>query len=336
MINPNTSIIERASDKDKYNVLCAITHERYEGCLAKTGHNFWGMTKPGTFKEKWNTSYGPIPSNYNILDHRRGEHQIPLWINPDVCLVQNIFGQYQVLAPLAAQYQIPLIRLEHTASMAFWPKEQKDALKQMRGHVNVFITDWSLQSWEWEKDENTFVIYHAVDTELFKPQDMERGNYVLEVSNDYIGRDYVLNFSQFKRVVIDRKIPYKPLGDTKGFSQAPNSVNELVSELNQARIFVNTHHISPVPTSLLEAAAMECAIVSCKTCGVPEFFTHGENALLYENEKQMAEYIDLLMFDEKMANTLGKNARKIILEKCNIGRFTKQWNEVFDKARNLL
>lgn len=332
-INPTASILHKTYSKE-YNILTAPTHERYETGLAKTGHNFMAFMRNGVFKPGWNTKFAPIPQNYSLLNNDLGENQIPLWFIPDMVLSQNKFGQFQILAQFASYYHVPLISVEHTACMPYWPEEQKRGLREMRGDINVFITDWSLESWGWEDRGDTVVIPHCVDTDLFKPDEHRIGeNRILTVSNDYIGRDYVLNFSQYKRVVLDNNLPYRAVGDTKGFSEAPNSTDELVNEYQSSLIFLNTHHISPIPTSLLEAMACGCAVVSCNTCAVPNYIEHGENGFLYNNDQEMLEYLQLLLNDEDLAIHLGIKARETIMEKCKVSDFVAAWNNVFDLAK---
>ena len=336
-INPIGNILERSTDKQIYNCLTACTHERYESSLAKTGHNFYAYMKQGVFKPGWNENFAKRPNNYHLLNNELGDEQIPNWLDFDVILSQNKFGQFQILSQIAKINNVPLISVEHTACMPFWPEQQRRSLRDMRGHINVFITDWSLNSWGWEDRGDTVIIPHCVDTDLFKYNpSIIRKNHILEVANDYIGRDYVLNFSQFKRVVIDNQLPYRAVGDTKGFSEAPKNVDNLILEYNSSRIFMNTHHISPIPTSLLEAMSCSCAVVSCKTCAVPDYIEHGVNGFVYNSDKEAFDYLQLLLHDEDLATKLGTAARKTIEEKCKVSRFVDQWKQVFEFARNII
>jgi hypothetical protein len=316
--------------KDKLNILCVPTHERYEGSLAKTGHNFYAMRYEGV--KDWRTDYGPIPENYTIFSKHRGDDQIPTHITFDAVLSQNRFGQYQTLAKIAYHLNLPLICLEHTAFMPFWDNNMKQQVHQMRGNYNIFITDWSLQSWDWEDKDDTFIIEHCVNTDNFKPTTEERNNYILTVGNDYIGRDYVLNFSQYKRVVLDHQLPARPIGDTPGLSKPAKDVNELIQEYQSARIFFNTHHISPIPTSLLEAMACGCAVVSIDSCAIPQYIEHGKNGFLYHTDEEAYYYLTLLLEDRELAARIGLAARMTILEKCNESRFIQDWNNIFSKV----
>lgn len=332
MIN---NILEGCVNKSHYNCLTASTHERYQGVgLAKTKCDFYMWMKTGVFKPGWNSSFSEMPENHILLDERRGNNQLYSWINIDFCLTQNKFGQFQVLWEKAKQLHVPLISLEHTCFMPWWNENDRKQLNEMRGEINVFIAEYQLKDWGWEDRGDTYVIPHCVDTEnLFVPKPIDRNNYILTVSNDYIGRDNVLNFSQFKRVVLDNNLPYRAVGETKGFSSAPKSVKDLIAEYNSARIFINTHHISPIPTSLLEAMAMGCAVVSCNTCAVPNYIEHGVNGFLYNSDLECFDYLQELLGDEKLAKSMGEKARQTIIEKCSVKDFVRSWDNIFDLAR---
>ena len=105
------NILRKATRDDDapLNILTFPTHERYETGLAKTGHNFYGWQGPNI--KKWNTTYAPIPKNYNILDGRLLDAQFPQWLDVDLVLSQNKFGQYNVANKIARQLQCPLITL---------------------------------------------------------------------------------------------------------------------------------------------------------------------------------------------------------------------------------
>lgn len=317
------------AEKKQFNILCACTHERYETGLAKTGHNFYAIHDINHIKN-WNTTYAPIPNNYVLLDCRNGIH-MPTDVDFDLVLSQNKFSQFQTLQPIAKDLGIPVVSLEHTVpppNSFRWTMERA----RMRGHKNVFITEYSIPQWKFEDDENASVIYHCVDTDLFKPLDQfhRRICRILTVGNDIINRDMFLNSKQQFKVTQD--LPHIHVGDTPGYSEAAKDTQELADFYANSRIFLNTHHVSPVPTSLLEAASAGCAIVSCNTCGIPEIFTDGYDCLLVDTDEEMRAALEELIQDEERAMALGNRARQTILEKCNTDRFVKDWNEIFESV----
>lgn len=322
MINPVQQLLHKYSNRKKLNILCGTTHERYQQMLAETGHNFYAVKLNEHFK-KWDSNYGKMPDNYLELP----DGYIPPYLSFDLVLSQHKFGQYQALAPLAHQLHLPLVSLEHTTYVWKDGGQMAQHCNKMRGNINVFISNDSIQKWSWKDEADTKVIHHGVNTTYFSPDSSERQNVILTVANDYIGRDYVLNYTQYAKVTKD--LPTRPVGDTPGLSKPAKSTDELLQTYRTSSIFLNTAHLSPIPSSLLEAAACECAIVTCGTCAIPEFFTHNVDALICDSDDDMRAALEFLLKNEERARELGKNARKTILNKCNLQRFVSDWNKVF-------
>jgi len=325
-MNPVQSIF-RTLESDHRRILSVCTHERTEIGMSKIPNvEFYAIWKEG--HKKWNETYGACPSNYHLLYNRKD--QIPLWLDFDFVLAQSVFGQMQYLKPLSDKMQIPLIRVEHTARMPWWSENQLKQLASMRGDANVFISNYSVDAWGLSHDDpSVFVIEHTVDSDLFCPNG-EKENKILTVANDFINRDSVLGFKLFQRVT--QGLPTRIVGATPGLSEAAKSVPDLVSEYQSALIYLNTAHLSPIPTSMLEAMSCSCCPVSVPTCAIPDY-VNSENGFLVDNEKDMRDCLVYLLENPDVALKKGKRARETILEKCNIGRFIKRWQEVFEYVR---
>jgi hypothetical protein len=316
------SLLRAASRKpsEPLNILTFPTHERYEVGLAKTGHNFYAWRGPGI--KDWKDIYAKRPSNYILLDPEKGDKQIPPELELDLIISQNKFGQYQVAHKLSRELHLPLLNLEHTLPMDSW-LGNLNQFKQMRGEINVFISEYSRKRWGWEDDE-AYVIHHGIDTDLFTPSDnSQRKLHVLSVVNDFANRDWCCGYNLWKEVTTG--LPVKLLGDTPGLSEPAKSIDELVKAYQQCGVFLNTSLVSPVPTVMLEAMACGCAVVSTNTCMIPDIITHGENGLLYDNEKEMREGIELLLEDKELNAKLGAAARRTIEEKFSLNRFISDW-----------
>lgn len=183
------SILSRLNKNYKrLNILTCPTHERYESNLCKTGHNFYAIRSEQHQIKKWNSSYAPKPINYHLIDMSEIE-RIPL----DLVLIQQKFGQYQLLKPIANQLMLPSIVLEHTLPHPSWPKQQLIDLKNMRGELNLFISDYSKEAWGWANDE-AHIIKHGIDVDTFvnRTPIEERNNVSLSVVNDWINRDWCM------------------------------------------------------------------------------------------------------------------------------------------------
>lgn len=320
MQTPTGSWMRAIQKKDKLNILTSPTHERFESHLTKTDHNFYSLNHPEL--KDWNHGSAKKPDNYYIYNLDK----LPNNIDFDLVLSQSRFGQFQFLAPIAQKMGLPLIQLEHTATMPFWAPRMKEGLSQMRGDLNLFISEWQIEDWSLG-DANNKVINHCVDTDLFKSEDVERTDHIFSVVNDWIHRGPILGFEIWRRMT--HGLPVHVRGDTAGLSTSCDTVEQLAEEYNKSSIFLNTSEYSPIPMSLLEAMSCGCAVVSMKTCGIPEFIDHGVNGFISEDPQELREYCEMLLNDPKLARQVGDAARKTILDKCSLERFVNEYNTAF-------
>lgn len=315
--------ISNSDIPDCYNILTFPTHERYETQLCKTGHNFYSLHLEKS--KKWNSSQIPVPSNYHILP----EGDPCDYIKYDFILSQSKFWQFQVAKQIQQYLNIPLISLEHTLpTPQTIPPQHLDLMRNMIGNFNIFISEYSANAWNIV--HNTVVIHHGICTLEFADFDLDRENYILTVANDFINRDYCLNYNGWKRVT--NGLPVKLVGDTDGLSKAAESTPELVMEYNKCGVYFNSSTLSPVPTSLLEAMSCGCAVVSTETCMIPEIIQNGINGFISNDENELRKYIKLLLDDKQLRNKIGKMARKTIEEKFPENKFITQWNNIFDET----
>jgi len=332
------SAISRAATREPgepLNILTFPTHERYETSLSKTGHNFYSITND-TMKD-WKVDHGDIPDNYHIYKAEGNSINVPLHLDFDLIFSQSKFGQFEISKNIAKSLHLPIVTLEHTLPLhkiaGGWPQEQFLSFSQMTGCRNVFISDYSMKEWEWDKREDSRAIYHGVDSETFSPDEsLQKTNHVLSVANQYKKRDYCLGYSLWKRVT--NGLPTKLVGDNPGMSEPSSSIEDLVSSYRTAKVFLNTSTISPIPMSLLEAMSCGCAVVSTATCVVPEIIENGVNGFITNSPEEMKYYVELLLSDEvdSMRSSMGREARNTILSKFSVDRFISEWNEVFEEA----
>jgi len=328
MLNAVNSIIRQSTRQhnEPLNIFTACTHERYFEGLAKTGHNFYLLQKINKIKD-WNTIYAKIPTNCIILPE---DGTLPNHISFDLILSQNKFSQFQTLYPIAQTLQLPIISLEHTLPPPNVPDGYFQNANNLRGHINVFISEFSLRAWKWDNRGDTCVIKHCVDPSLFKPEDTLKENHILSVVNDWINRDWCCNFQGWQRIT--QSLPVRIIGDTPGLSRPAPSTQALVNEYQSSKIFLNTSTVSPIPTSLLEAMSCGCTCVSTATCMIPEIIQDGVNGLISNDENILKKRLKQCLTDNKLCEELGQNARKTILEQFNEKRFLSQWNDIFKRV----
>jgi len=329
-ISPIANITRAATRKEgePLNILCNSIHEAYQTSISKCNANFYIFQHPHC--KKWNTTYRPLPPNFIQLKEELKQNQIPPYVDFDLVLIESVFGHFQIMKPIADAMHVPTLRLEHTSRMPWWDDDKMRELKNLKADTNVFISAQSRSDWWFEED--ALVIEHGIDTQEFCVGAQERVGGI-SVANDFKNRGNILGFEEWKYIVKD--LPIKLLGATPGISNPAGSVGELVSHYQSALAFVNTSIFSPIPMSLLEAAACGCAIISTATCAIPDIFTHADNAFLSNDPQELRGYFQHCLAHPEVAIEMGKKARKVIEDRFGLERFVGEWNEVFIRAASV-
>ncbi len=314
------SIIQRAikpKNKERLDILCFDTHERCQSQMAKTGHNFYGFRYKDC--KVWNTNFAEIPSNYHPIENLYDD------IDFDFILSQSKFGQLQISKQIQQQLGLPIIHLEHTIPTSNYTPEQVEMFKSIWGDYNIFISEYARESWGF--GENETVICNSIDHEFFKPMDVESDETVFTVQNDFINRDYCLNYQGWQRII--NGFSAKVLGETEGLSKAADSLEHLREEYNKCAVYINTTTESQMPTAILEAMACGKPVVSTATCSIPSFIKHGENGFLTNDEEEFRGYIQQLLDDKDLRDKIGQSARETVLDVFSEQKYIDSWNKVF-------
>lgn len=316
---------------EPFNVATFPTHESFESGISLSRARFWAFRAPNI--KDWNVNYRPIPANYVLLNPERGDSQLPPDVDYDIILSQNKFGQYQKAADLSRRLQLPLISLEHTLPHPSWKPNYIEQVAAMRGHFNVFISEFSRKAWGYEDDSEAIVIHHGIETDVFCPNpEKPKKGHILSVVNDWINRDVFCGYKLWERA--SHGLPVDVVGDTPGLSKPATSVADLVSHYQGASVFLNTSLVSPVPTSLLEAMSVGLPCVSSATCMIPDIIQHGVNGFLSNDAASLRGYCLTLLADKELAARMGAAARQTILERFSMPAFVENWNRLFERAAN--
>lgn len=317
------SILRSSTKKveDKINVLTFSTHERYQSNMSDINANFWLINNHKI--KKWDYTYANVPKNHYVLNNVFEISDIPKYIEFDIVLSQSRFSQFLFSKKISEYLKIPHVCLEHTVMTDFRQK-----FKNLIADHNIFISDYSAKSWmaNYEYD----VVEHGIDSVLFHNKNIKRENVVLSVVNDWINRDFECGFSLWKEIT--KNFPTKVIGNTPNLSEPAKDIEELIQAYNKSLIFLNTSIHSPIPTSLLEAMACGCCVISTKNPMIENVITNNENGFISNNKNELIEYIDFCLKNTDKCKEIGKKARQTIIEKFSLNNFTKKWNSLLLKT----
>jgi hypothetical protein len=332
MPNAVSSILRAATRRpdEPLNILTFPTHERFESCFGLLSHQFYAYRAPGI--KDWNWQYAPLPNNYTLFDPEEAEAQVPPDLDFDVVLSQNKFGQYQIAHQFSVGCHIPLVSLEHTLPHPGWNPMQTAQLRDQRGHMNVFLSEYSADAWGWGED--AIIIPPGIDTEAFTPEwALPRQGVILSVVNDWINRDWACGFRLWQKVT--HGLPVFVLGDTPGLSKPAKDHAELLGVYRQCQVFLNTSLHSTCPFTLLEAMACGCAVVSTATTMIPQVVKDGVNGYVSNDPEVLAARCKELLADPEKCRRLGEAARKTIEDKYSFRRMAHDWDVVLRKAAEI-
>lgn len=112
-----------------------------------------------------------------------------------------------------------------------------------------------------------------------------------------IGVDYDLLYHQIKSLGLKNRV------FLKGFTDSP------MEKLANSDIFIFPSKYEGFPLALTEAMSIGLPCIGFKNCsGVNELIKHNKNGFLAENESEMLDYLEALIQDSKLRQTLGEKA----------------------------
>lgn len=192
------------------------------------------------------------------------------------------------------------------------------------------------------------VIYYAVDTEIYKPLDVQRKNAVLYAGRVTPDKGLDILIEAFK--IIQREHPNielllagpQPWGEymKKLVHQAKElncsflgnlESNELIKLYNQTLFTVLPSRSEAFGRTVIEANACGKPVVTSDLPCFKEIVT--KNGLISQlDPTDLAEKILLLIEDGKLREQIGKNARRIVEEKFSWKVIARQYLELYEEV----
>jgi glycosyltransferase involved in cell wall biosynthesis len=112
-----------------------------------------------------------------------------------------------------------------------------------------------------------------------------------------------------------------------GSLEYPNEVRKYLTEID---IYALPTGMDTTPLSCRESMSMQNPTIATNVGGIPEMIYDGETGFLIEegDSEKWIEKINLLIDKKELRETLGKNARNLVIEKFNWDKLSKEFVEI--------
>jgi glycosyltransferase involved in cell wall biosynthesis len=231
--------------------------------------------------------------------------------------------QYDILSP--AQRKLPRIYLEHDP-----PREHPTDTRHWVDDPNVLlvhVTPFNALMWD-SGSSPTCVVEHGV---LVPPHVRYTGrmNQGIVVVNNLRSRGRRLGVDVFEAA--REQVPLDLAGagseELGGIGEIP-PMNLPAFEAHY-RFFFNPIRYTSLGLAVLEAMTIGMPIVGLATTEMATVIQNGVSGFVDTELRNVVEFMQSLIDDPAEAQRLGENAQQYALERFGIGRFVRNWEQVF-------
>jgi len=315
-------LLENFLDLRRFDKLCKdiakdIDENNYDLVLANPFTNF---QSPNTLRHL------KTPSVYLCLETLRG--------------TTEFLPQKKQVIPWLKRQVGKFRRSEHLNMLLRRRNDERNVKAATTVLTNSYFSRESLYRW-YRIDAG--VLKHGVNSDLFYPLNLERENLVLSVgtlaphkAHEFVieALSYIPAYRRPTFVVAGMFWNKKENEYLKKMASANNvklileievSQPRLLELYNRARITACASIMEPFGLTTLESFACETPVVAVCEGGFRETVTHGVTGFLAPRKPdKFAEYLDILLQDEKLRTSMGKRAREEVVANW-------QWENTVDE-----
>jgi glycosyltransferase involved in cell wall biosynthesis len=306
------------------NILTWHVHGSYLYYLVQSPHEFYLPSKPGR-PEGYGGRAGSFPWPENV-------HEVPAEqvkeLDLDAILFQShrnyLQDQHEILSEV--QKSLPRIFLEHdppreTPTDTCHPVDDPNTLLVHVTHFNDLM---------WDSGRTpTRVIDHGVMVPegVRYTGELDRGVVVV---NGLASRGRRLGVDIFERV--RGQVPLDLVGmkadELGGVGEVAH--HKLAEFEARYRFFFNPIRYTSLGLAVLEAMMLGMPIIGLATTEMVTAVENGVSGYVDTNVDRLIEVMNELIADPAEAKRLGEGARRQAMERFNIQRFSRDWDEVFN------
>lgn len=107
-----------------------------------------------------------------------------------------------------------------------------------------------------------------------------------------------------------------------------------MSLYNSVDIFINPSYSEGLPTTVLEAGLMKCAVVATDVGGTSEIIEDGKEGLLCKPEVlDITKKLEIVIKDKSLRKMIAENLHKKVCEQFSWEKTAKEILEIIEKER---
>lgn len=305
----------------RLKILTWHTHGSYLLYLTQAPHDFHVMTKqgrpPGYGGRGGHLPFGPNVHDLPVEDASGREFDCVVFQDDH----QYLEDQHRYLS--AAQRRLPKIYIEHDPPRQS-PTDEKHIVTDP-GVMVVHCTHFNRLMW------NTLAPTRVIDHGVIAPQaeytgELGRG---LVVVNNIMTRGRRLGGDLFQAA--KARVPLDLVG--MGAEQAEGIGEVLHHDLPafaaRYRFLFNPIRYTSMGLAVIEAMMVGLPVVALATTEMSTVIRDGHNGFIDTGLDRLVDLMQLLIRDRALAAHLGQNARRTAMERFNIERFVRDWNDLF-------
>ena len=231
--------------------------------------------------------------------------------------------QYEILSE--RQRKLPRIYLEHDP-----PRQTPTDTKHWVDDPEILLvhcTQFNNLMWDNNRTPSRVIEHGVVVPEKVRYSgELPKGIVVI---NDLKRRGRRLGSDIFEQV--REEIPLDLVGmhweESQGLGEVP--LPDLPAFEARYRFFFNPIRYTSLGLAVLEAMMIGLPVVGLATTEMVTVIQNGVNGFIDTNPQKLVEKMRELLADRELACRLGEGARQTALERFNIRRFARDWDETF-------
>lgn len=304
-------------------VLTWHVHGSYMYYLAHASHEFYLPVRAGR-PEGYGGRSGTLPWPDNV---REVDADAVRGMAFDLVLYQShrnyLVDRHEILSD--EQQQLPRIYLEHDPPREH-PTDTPHPVDDP-GALIVHVTAFNELMWDSNRTP-TRVIEHGVtvaDGAAYSGE-LARGAAVV---NGLRRRGRRLGVDVFERARADVPIDLAGMGSGEFGGAGDLSRRDLARFVCERRFFFNPIRYTSLGLSVCEAMMLGAPVIGLATTEMTTVIENGASGYIDTSVDRLTERMRELMGDPAEARRLGEGARAAALERFNIERFARDWDDAF-------